>query len=81
MEHFFKAMKEHDIKDHPAVKALVALGGLVGDAACDFKLDGKQTSCTNQFELQHSPRAYPGLLAMHRAPRGGVNLNRVFLLF
>lgn len=48
MAHFFKAMKEHEIKDHPGVKALVALGGLLGDAACDLKLDGKQTLCTDR---------------------------------
>ena len=60
-------MKEHDIKDHPAVKLLIALGGVLGDAACDLKLDGTQLLCTDQLEpstssLGITPRTFDRLL-------------------
>ena len=41
IEEFFKAAEKHDLKDHPGFKVILAIGGLLGDATCDLKLDGK----------------------------------------
>lgn len=40
IEEFFEAVGKHNLWGHPVMKALVAIGGLVGDAACDLELDG-----------------------------------------
>lgn len=30
----------HGLQDHPGIKAIMVIGGLVAEAACDEKLDG-----------------------------------------
>ena len=39
-EAFVRKANEHGIQDHPGVKAIVAVGGLVAEVGCDVKLDG-----------------------------------------
>lgn len=39
-EAFVSKAYEHGIQDHPGVKAIVAVGGLVAEVGCDVKLDG-----------------------------------------
>jgi len=41
MEEFFKAFGRHDVKEHPGVKVITAIGGLLADVACHLELDGK----------------------------------------
>ena len=31
---------KHGLRDHPGIKAIIMIGGLIADAACDEKLDG-----------------------------------------
>jgi len=33
-------VEKHDLRDHPGIKAIIMIGGLIADAACDEKLDG-----------------------------------------
>ena len=40
VEEFFKAVGKHNLGGHPVMKLLVKFGELIGDAACDFNLDG-----------------------------------------
>ena len=39
-EAFVRKAREHRIQHHPGVKAIIAVGGLVAEVACDVKLDG-----------------------------------------
>lgn len=39
-EAFTYVVEKHDLRDHPGIKAIIMIGGLIADAACDEKLDG-----------------------------------------
>lgn len=39
-EAFSHLVELHDLQDHPGIKAIMLIGGLIADAACDEKLDG-----------------------------------------
>lgn len=39
-EAFSQLADLHDLRDHPGIKAIMMIGGMIVDAACDEKLDG-----------------------------------------
>ena len=39
-EAFSYVVEKHDLKDHPGIKAVMMIGGLIAKAACDETLDG-----------------------------------------
>lgn len=39
-EAFVNMVHEHELHDHPGIKAIMEIGGMVTDAFCDVKLDG-----------------------------------------
>lgn len=39
-EAFTYVVDKHGLRDHPGIKAIIMIGGLIADAACDEKLDG-----------------------------------------
>lgn len=39
-EAFSYVVEWHELQDHPGIKAIMVIGELVAEAACDEKLDG-----------------------------------------
>ena len=39
-EAFTYVVDKHNLRDHPGIKAIIMVGGMIADAACDEKLDG-----------------------------------------
>ena len=40
-EAFVRKVHEHGIQNHPAIKIIMTVGGLVAEVACQTKMDGK----------------------------------------
>lgn len=39
-EAFSYVVDKHDLKDHPGIKSIMMIGGLIAKAACDETFDG-----------------------------------------